>query len=124
MSTHILFVVVPYIWDDKLPIFWEQKGVKKEDLLFLDYPPCDPKTKKVSRFFSETWIENNIAKGSIEGTLQAVTELAAKKGCDVKFESFDIHALSTEANQVLCFLNDLDRTPSSAHTNYDDFQLH
>ena len=68
-----------------------------------------------------TWIESNVSNGTIEKTLQFVVESAVKMKYEIKYETFDIDKLTTAANQMLCFLNDLEKTPSNAV--YESFKL-
>ena len=98
-----------------------KNGLKKEDLYFLQHPTGDSSSKKVLRFFSEAWVENNIIKGTIEKTLENVSQLAVKNHFEVRYETVDISSLTNGANQVLCFFNDLDRSPT--FSMYDSFHL-
>jgi hypothetical protein len=117
----IFFTLVPYVWNDNVAIFSDKKGLKKEDLYFLQHPTGDSSSKKVLRFFSEAWVENNITKGTIEKTLENVSQLAVKNHFEVRYETIDISSLTNGANQVLCFFNDLDRSPT--FSMYDSFHL-
>lgn len=111
---------MPFIFKEKVDLM-EMKGFEKDDLHFLHHPASDKSKKKCFRFISESWIESNVSNGTIEKTLQFVVESAVKMKYEIKYETFDIDKLTTAANQMLCFLNDLEKTPSNAV--YESFKL-
>ena len=84
---NIAFTLLPYVYNDKVSIFLDKKGLKKEDLYFFQHPSGDSSSKKILRFFSESWVENNITKATIEKILEIVSQLAVKNHFEVLLTS-------------------------------------
>ena len=94
-----------------------KKEVPDEALAFSSPPPGVP----VSRFISENCLEKNADSKTIEETIAMIEGSCVSKGYSVKYETVNIATLSFEANQVLDFFIDLEKTPT--YLAFDKFFL-
>lgn len=108
-------VVAPYVWHKNFEDFMAGK-VPKEDFTHFKPPPG----QTVSRFISDGLIERNHPDNKIEVGLDVIIN----KCFDITLENVDIESLSGNANQVLGFLCDLDKTLVYPRTLvYKNFKL-
>jgi len=66
----------------------------------------------VSTLISENWLEKITDSKTIEATLATIEDSCVLKGYSVKYETVNIATLSFEANQLLDFFIDLEKTPT------------
>jgi hypothetical protein len=117
---HVVLCLAPYIYYDTVQSQLAKKGVPKDAMIFMA-PPVGQNVDKPYRFVSENWLETNANGKSIEETFASVEEICRSKGYAINVEKVDILSLSFEANQVLSFLIDLEKTPTTAA--FDNFNF-